>query len=43
MPEDEKIRKRRKNQLGRVGHFLMDSALIPILEDRLQQNERKAE
>ncbi len=43
MPEDEKIRRRRKNQLGRVGHFLMDSALIPILEERLKQNQSKAE
>lgn len=37
MPEDVKIRRLRKNQLGRVGHFLLDPALIPILETKLKQ------
>lgn len=37
MPEDVKIRRRRINQLGRVGFFLLDPALIPILETRLKK------
>ena len=36
MPEEVKIRRRRKNQFGRVGFFLLDPALIPILETRLK-------
>ena len=38
LPEDSQIRKLRKNELGRVGHFLLDSALIPILENRLKKS-----
>lgn len=37
LPEDSQIHKLRKNELGRVGHFLLDSALIPILENRLKE------
>ena len=37
MPEEVKIRRRRKNQFGRVGFFLLDPALIPILETRLKR------
>jgi len=37
LPQDVKIRKHRKNQLGRVGHFLLDPALVPILKERLKQ------
>ena len=37
IPEDLKVRKQHKNQLGRVGHFLLDTALIPILKTRLKQ------
>ncbi len=36
--ENDLIKKYRKNELGRVGHFLLDSALIPILENRLKEN-----
>ena len=35
LPDDAKLRKLRKNQLSKVGVFLLDPTLIPILEDRL--------
>ncbi|MBN2029699.1 hypothetical protein JW824_05585 [bacterium] len=38
LPEDSQIRKYRKNELGRVGQFLLDSALLPILKNRLNDN-----
>lgn len=38
LPEDNQIQKYRKNELGRVGHFLLDSALLPILENRFKEN-----
>lgn len=37
LPEDMKIRKRRKNQLTKIGFFLLDPALKSILEKRLKQ------
>lgn len=37
LPEDVPNRKQRKNELGRVGHFLLDPALIPILENQLKE------
>ena len=37
LPEDMKNRNRRKNQLTKVGHFLLDPTLKPILEKRLRQ------
>ncbi len=37
LPKDSQIRKLRKNELGRVGHFLLDSTLILILETRLKE------
>lgn len=37
MPEEMKTFKPRKNQLSRVGHFLLDPALKPLLERRLKQ------
>ncbi|MCJ7812460.1 hypothetical protein MUP95_03965, partial [bacterium] len=38
LPDNPQIRKQLKNELGRVGQFLLDSALIPILEDRLNES-----
>ncbi len=35
IPEKSKIIRHRKNELGRVGRFLLDPALIPILKVRL--------
>jgi hypothetical protein len=35
LPDDAKLRKFRKNQLSKVGRFLLDPALIPILEERI--------
>lgn len=37
MPENMKTRKLRKNQLTKVGRFLLNPALKPILEKRLRQ------
>ncbi len=37
LPDNPQIRKQLKNELGRVGQFLLDSALIPILENRLKE------
>jgi hypothetical protein len=37
MPQDMRTHNRRKNQLTKVGHFLLDPALKPILEKRLRQ------
>jgi len=34
IPDKNLARKHRKNQLGRIGRFLLDSALIPLLGDR---------
>jgi len=36
LPEDKIAPRRRKNQLGKVGRFLLDPALIPILQTRLK-------
>lgn len=37
IPEHGKKQRKRKNKFGRVGHFLLDPALTPILKMRLEQ------
>jgi len=36
IPKELQNHKRRKNQLGRMGRFLLDSALLPLLQQRQQ-------
>ena len=37
LPENIKTYKLRKNELGKVGRFLLEPALIPLLKSRIQQ------
>lgn len=37
IPEEVKIRKMRKNQLTRVGMFMLDPLLVPILKEKMKQ------
>ncbi len=36
LPEEKNVERIRKNRLGKVGRFLLDPALIPILKQRLR-------